>query len=62
MFANPFTRTNDRKKSPFSWQRPYYRGSVIVVRPYFKNSGRLVFSHLRTKPDETKVNNFSFWK
>lgn len=62
MFMSPFIRTNNRKKSPFSWQRPYYSGNVIVVKPYFRGSGRLVHSHLRTKPDGIKVNNFSFWK
>lgn len=62
MFTSPFIRTPDRKKSSFSWQRPYYSGNVTVVNPYYKSTGRLVQPHLRTKPDGIKDNNFSFWK
>ena len=62
MFTSPFINNNNKKKSLFSWQRPYYSGNVTIVKPHYRSSGKLVQPHLRTKPDGIKENNFSFWK
>ena len=63
MLTTSFIRTNkSERKSPFNSPKSYYVGGIAPIRPYFRSSGTLVKPHLRTKPDGTKVNNFSFWK
>lgn len=63
MFTSPFIRSNNKKQSsPYSSLKSYYGGNIIAVKPYYRSSGSLVRTHLRTKPDGVKVNNFSFGK
>ncbi len=64
MLTSPFIRSNrnEKKTSPFSSLKSYYGGNIIAVKPYYRGSGSLVKTHLRTKPDGLKINNLSFGK